>query len=91
MNAPLPSQLLNTARTLSQVSAAWDKDLITQLTNYIAVPAKSPMFDADWAQHGLIETVMRNAYEWVLAQKVEGLSVEIVRLPGLSKHPNYQM
>jgi acetylornithine deacetylase/succinyl-diaminopimelate desuccinylase-like protein len=82
MNAPLPSQLLNTARTLSQVSSAWDTDLLTQLTNYIAVPAKSPMFDADWAQHGLIETVMRNAYEWVLAQKVEGLSVEIVRLPG---------
>jgi acetylornithine deacetylase/succinyl-diaminopimelate desuccinylase-like protein len=82
MNAPLPSQVLNIARTLSQVSSAWDDDLVAQLTDYIAVPAKSPMFDADWAQHGLIETVTRNAYEWVQAQKVDGLSVEIIRLPG---------
>jgi acetylornithine deacetylase/succinyl-diaminopimelate desuccinylase-like protein len=82
MNAPVPSHVLNTVQTLSQVSSAWDNDLVKQLTEYIAVPAKSPMFDADWAQHGLIETVTRNAYEWVQAQKVDGLSVEIVRLPG---------
>jgi acetylornithine deacetylase/succinyl-diaminopimelate desuccinylase-like protein len=40
------------------------------------------MFDADWAQHGYIETVVRNALEWVQAQRVAGLTVEIIRLPG---------
>ena len=80
MNAPTP--LLNSAQALDQVSQTWDADLVAQLKNYIAIPAKSPMFDADWAQHGLIDTVVQNAFEWVQAQKVDGLKLEIIRLPG---------
>jgi acetylornithine deacetylase/succinyl-diaminopimelate desuccinylase-like protein len=82
MNARMPAPLINTAQTLGQVSQAWDDDLVTQLADYIAIPAKSPMFDADWAQHGLIDTVVQNAFEWVQAQKVAGLKLEIIRLPG---------
>lgn len=82
MNARMSAPLLNTAQALTQVSQAWDRDLVAQLTNYIAIPAKSPMFDADWAQHGLIDTVVQNAFEWVQAQKVDGLTLEIIRLPG---------
>ncbi len=82
MNARLPASLLNAIQALTQVNQAWDNDLVAQLTNYIAIPAKSPMFDADWAQHGLIDTVVQNAFEWVQAQKVDGLTLEIIRLPG---------
>ena len=82
MNAPISASLLNSAQALTQVSQAWDTDLVKQLTNYIAIPAKSPMFDADWAQHGLIEKVVQNAFEWVQTQKVAGLTLEIIRLPG---------
>ena len=86
MNAPLhreiPADILNAAQALSQVTAQWDADIVKQLTSYIAIPAKSPSFDSDWAAHGYIETVVRNAAAWVEAQKVEGLSLEIVRLPG---------
>ncbi|MBA4330084.1 MAG: peptidase M20 [Polaromonas sp.] len=86
MNAPLhreiPAGLLNDAQALSDVSAQWDSDIVRQLTDYITIPAKSPSFDADWAGHGHIETVMRNAAAWVEAQKVEGLKLEIVRLEG---------
>jgi acetylornithine deacetylase/succinyl-diaminopimelate desuccinylase-like protein len=82
MNARIAPSLLNATQALNQVSQAWDTDLVKQLTNYIAIPAKSPMFDADWAQHGLIEKVVQNAFEWVQAQKVAGLTLEIIRLPG---------
>ena len=82
MNARIAPSLLNPAQALTQVSQAWDADLVKQLTNYIAIPAKSPMFDADWAQHGLIEKVVQNAFEWVQAQKGAGLTLEIIRLPG---------
>jgi len=82
MNARLPASLLNAIQALTQVNQAWDNDLVAQLTNYIAIPAKSPMFDADWAQHGLIDTVVQNAFEWEQAQKVDGLTLEIIRLPG---------
>ena len=52
-------------------------DIVRQLTDYIAIPAKSPMFAADWAEQGLLDTVVRNAAAWVEAQKVEGLRREI--------------
>ncbi|WP_426146967.1 M20 family metallopeptidase [Polaromonas sp. DSR2-3-2] len=86
MNAPLhreiPAAILDAAQMLSQVTAQWDGDIVKQLTDYIAIPAKSPTFDPDWAQHGFIDTVMRNAATWVEAQKVEGLTLEIVQLEG---------
>jgi len=86
MNAPLhreiPASVLDAAQMLSQVTAQWDGDIVRQLTDYIAIPAKSPTFDADWAQHGFIDTVVRNAAAWVEAQKVEGLAIEVVRLEG---------
>ena len=86
MNAPLhkeiPADILNAAQALSQVSAQWDGDIVQQISDYIAIPAKSPGFDADWKSNGYIDTVMRNAAAWVEAQKVEGLTLEVIRLEG---------
>lgn len=86
MNAPLhremPATLLDSAAVLQQVTRQWDSDIVRQLTDYIAIPAKSPGFDPQWSQHGYIDTVLRNAAQWVEAQKVEGLKLEIVRLEG---------
>jgi len=86
MNAPLhkeiPPCVLNDTQALVQASAKWDDDIVGQLTDYIRIPAKSPGFDADWAQHGHLETVLRNAAAWVEAQRVPGLQLEVVRLPG---------
>ena len=86
MNAPLhkeiPADILDAAKALSQVSAQWDGDIVRQISDYIAIPAKSPGFDADWKAHGYIDTVMRNAAAWVEAQKVEGLTLEVIRLDG---------
>ena len=82
MNARIPSCVLNPFDALTQVSAQWDNDLVKQITDYIQIPAKSPGFDKDWAQNGYLETVLRNAAAWAEAQKVEGLTLEIVRLEG---------
>ncbi|MGE0332191.1 MAG: M20 family metallopeptidase [Ramlibacter sp.] len=86
MNAPLhremPGGTLDAAAALSHATSQWDSDIVKQLTDYIQIPAKSPGFDKDWATNGYIETVLRNAAQWVEAQKVEGLTLEIVRLPG---------
>ncbi|OOH90711.1 M20/M25/M40 family metallo-hydrolase [Comamonas kerstersii] len=82
MNARIPSNALNTAQALEQVSQKWDDDIVGQLKDYIAIPAKSPMFAPDWEQQGLIDTVLRNAASWVEAQKVEGLKLEIIRQDG---------
>jgi acetylornithine deacetylase/succinyl-diaminopimelate desuccinylase-like protein len=60
----------------------WDEAIVPALTDYIAIPAKSPMFDADWQAHGHIERVVRDAAAWVEARPVAGLQVDVVRLAG---------
>ncbi|MEG0003087.1 MAG: M20/M25/M40 family metallo-hydrolase [Comamonas sp.] len=82
MNARIPATALDPALALERVSAQWDRDIVGQLSEYIAIPAKSPMFAPDWEQQGYLDTVLRNAAVWVEAQKVAGLTLEIVRLPG---------
>ena len=86
MNAPLhremPAAALDAARALAHASEQWDGDIVRQLTDYIAIPAKSPELRPRLGSaHGYIETVVRNAAAWVEAQKVPGLKLEIVRLP----------
>ncbi|RRD57736.1 M20/M25/M40 family metallo-hydrolase [Comamonadaceae bacterium OH2545_COT-014] len=82
MNAPLPAAAFDAPAALDHVSRAWDGDIVHRLAEYIAIPAKSLAFDADWAAHGFIDAAVRQAADWVLAQKVPGLTLEVVRLPG---------
>ena len=82
MTARVPADVLNAAQAQSQVTRQWDEVIVPQLKDYIAIPAKSPSFDPNWALNGHIETVMRNAAAWVESQKVEGLKLEVIRLAG---------
>ncbi|MDZ7591454.1 MAG: M20 family metallopeptidase [Rubrivivax sp.] len=80
MNAPVrPAEA---AALSAYADEAWDRRIVPALTDYIAVPAKSPMFDADWAEHGLIDRVVRDAAAWVEGRKVAGLKLEVVRMAG---------
>ena len=63
-------------------AALWDDDIVAQLTEYIRIPAKSPMFDPDWAENGYIDDAVRLMETWCKAQNVPGMSVEVLRLPG---------
>ncbi len=82
MNARQPTTALDAAQTRSQIDALWDSQIVPQLADYIRIPAKSPLFDADWAANGHIDAVVRHTATWIEAQKVDGLTLEIVRLPG---------
>ena len=89
MNARLPASAvpLEPQTLQRQVDAAWQSSIVPELQRYIAVPAKSPMFDPDWAAHGLLERVLQNAADWVRAQQVPGLQLEIVRLNDAQGRP----
>mgnify|MGYP000208053577 CR=1 FL=1 len=52
MNAPVPSHVLQASAALDHVSHSWDSSILPQLQDYIAMPAKSPAFDAQWAANG---------------------------------------
>ena len=85
MNAPerLPVPAEPDAKALAAFSeTAWNARILPQLKDYVAIPAKSPMFDADWEKHGLLDKVVRDAAQWVEGRKVPGLTLEILRQPG---------
>jgi acetylornithine deacetylase/succinyl-diaminopimelate desuccinylase-like protein len=64
------------------VDALWDESILPVLTEYVAIPARSPHFDPDWQAHGHLERAVALAEAWCRAQPVRGLAVEVVRLPG---------
>jgi acetylornithine deacetylase/succinyl-diaminopimelate desuccinylase-like protein len=64
------------------VDALWDEQIVPQLTEYIKIPNKSPMFDAQWAEHGYMEQAVALMEAWARAQPIAGMQLEVVRLPG---------
>ena len=82
MNARTPDSLLNATQAQDQINQAWDDTIVPRLKDYIQIPAKSPMFDPDWAAHGFIDTALWDAATWVQSQKIEGLTLEVIRLEG---------
>jgi len=78
----LPLQPDESSAIAAFAEQVWDEQIVPALTDYIAIPAKSPMFDADWAQHGHIERVVRNAASWVEGRRIAGLKLEVIRLEG---------
>ncbi len=78
----LPLQPDEAGALAAFAAETWDAQIVPALTDYIAVPAKSPMFDADWQRHGHIERVVRDAAQWVERQRIDGLRLEVIRLEG---------
>jgi acetylornithine deacetylase/succinyl-diaminopimelate desuccinylase-like protein len=60
----------------------WDDEIVPALHRYIEVPAKSPMFDPDWAANGYVDRVVRDAAGWVEGKKLNGLKLEVIRVEG---------
>jgi acetylornithine deacetylase/succinyl-diaminopimelate desuccinylase-like protein len=83
MNAPLRNAEAGVLSALSTYcDEAWDARIVPALSEYIAIPAKSPMFDADWVQHGFVDRVVRDAAAWVEGRRVAGLKLEVLRMAG---------
>ncbi|MEO8103381.1 MAG: M20 family metallopeptidase [Betaproteobacteria bacterium] len=73
---------INTDRLFDDISRQWDDDIVPQLIEYVKIPAKSPGFDRDWQKHGYLDAAIEQARNWVAAQGVAGLTLEVVRLDG---------
>jgi acetylornithine deacetylase/succinyl-diaminopimelate desuccinylase-like protein len=70
------------AATLGFVQRVWDESIVPALSEYITIPAKSPMFDPQWREHGYIDRAVNLIEDWGRARPIEGLRIEVVRLPG---------
>ncbi len=85
MNARIPT--LDSQSVAALVQQRWSASIVPELQRYIAVPAKSPAFDPVWAEHGYLDAVLRQAADWVQAQRIDGLQLEIVQLQNPDGQP----
>lgn len=73
---------MDSLRTDRYIAQKWDDDIVPQLVDYIRIPNKSPMFDAQWQQNGYMEEAVKLMERWAKAQNVAGATVEVIRLEG---------
>ena len=64
------------------VGGLWDEQIVPQLVEYIRIPNKSPMFDAQWAEHGYMDQAVALMETWAKGQPIPGMTIEVVRLQG---------
>jgi acetylornithine deacetylase/succinyl-diaminopimelate desuccinylase-like protein len=75
---------MNLSEILASVDRQWQGSIIERLTAYVRIPNKSPMFDPEWEKHGYMEQAATLIADWCRQQSVEGMKVEVRRLPGLT-------
>ncbi len=64
------------------IDNTWDESIIPSLVDYIKIPNKSPMFDADWFANGYMEQAMELIRSWCEQHAVPNMHIEVVRLDG---------
>ncbi|MFT4180057.1 MAG: M20 family metallopeptidase [Thermomonas sp.] len=70
------------AKARAFVDAKWNDEIVPQLVEYIRIPNKSPMFDADWVKNGHMDRAVALMEAWAKAQPIPGMQLEVVRLEG---------
>src|SRR5687767_15105507 len=79
---PARGRSMDASKVDRYVGEKWDDEIVPQLVEYIRIPNKSPMFDADWVQHGYMDDAVKLMERWAKAQAIPGMQVEVVRLEG---------
>ncbi len=72
---------LDSQKLARHIAHHWAEEITPRLIDYIAIPAKSPLFDPDWVAHGHIDQAVDLAVAWARQQAIAGLRLEVVRLP----------
>ena len=73
---------MDSSQTDRFVGAKWDDEIVPQLVEYIRIPNKSPMFDADWVANGYMEQAVTLMSDWAKSQSIPGMVLDVVRLEG---------
>ena len=72
---------MDSQKLARHIALHWAEEITPRLIDYIAIPAKSPLFDPDWVAHGHIDQAVDLAVAWARQQAIAGLRLEVVRLP----------
>lgn len=64
------------------VDHRWKTDVVPALLDYVRIPNKSPAYDREWERNGHMERAVQLVREWLDARPLDGMQVEVHRLPG---------
>ena len=75
---------MDSQRLARQIGGLWDDEIVAQLSEYIRIPNKSPMFDPGWVAHGYMDAAVALLERWARRKinALPGATLEVVRLPG---------
>jgi acetylornithine deacetylase/succinyl-diaminopimelate desuccinylase-like protein len=74
MDRPNPTRLVE----------VWEDDIVPALSEYITIPNVSPAYDPGWEDAGHMAAAVDLVRDWCAARPIEGLSVRVQELPGLT-------
>ncbi len=73
---------MDTNKTSRFVEHVWADSIIPSLKEYLTIPNQSPAYDPQWATNGYMDQATELIAEWVRAQQIPGLTLDIIRLEG---------
>ena len=73
---------MDTKKAADFVNQLWDSSIVPEISEYIRIPNKSPIFDPDWEKHGHMEKAVAMLEDWCKQQPIKDMQIEIVRIEG---------
>ncbi len=64
------------------VETQWSEAILPTLTEYIRIPNKSPMFDANWQANGHIDRVAKLFLAWCEQNPIAGMTARLIQSEG---------
>ncbi|MDP9199253.1 MAG: M20/M25/M40 family metallo-hydrolase [Pseudomonadota bacterium] len=69
-------------RAQQSTAERFRESIVPRLCDYIRIPNKSPLFDANWQKNGHMDRAAELMADWCREQPIQGLKVEILRAEG---------
>jgi acetylornithine deacetylase/succinyl-diaminopimelate desuccinylase-like protein len=76
------AQQIDASKAQSFAATRFEQSIVPTLAEYIKIPNKSPAFDPDWEHNGHMAKAMELIVAWCKQHGLEGMTLEVVRLPG---------
>src|SRR5215470_5524128 len=70
---------LDAKQAFQSADRIWEEEILPALQEYIRIPNKSPAYEPNWQQN--MDRAVALIEAWCRKQPIEGLQLEVVRLP----------
>jgi acetylornithine deacetylase/succinyl-diaminopimelate desuccinylase-like protein len=69
-------------KILNEITHAWEQEIVSCLSDYIRIPNKSPVFDANWKANGHMHKAMDLIVNWCSKQAIANMKLDVLEEDG---------